>query len=102
MALSHAITIGNEYADDADGQGNEPKESSTSVAATTAAISWTRSESTSSCRSDWRIPEGNEDGREMDSSYASARMEILDLERKRIVWLQGLVGEVQWLVESHP
>ena len=38
----------------------------------------------------------------MDSSYASARMEILDLERKRIVRLQGLVGEVQWLVESHP
>ena len=33
---------------------------------------------------------------------ASARMEILDLERKRIVRLQGLVGEVQWLVEPHP
>ena len=38
----------------------------------------------------------------MDSSYASSRMEILNLERKRIVRVQGLVGEVQWLVESHP
>ena len=36
------------------------------------------------------------------SSYASARMEILDFERKRTVRFQGLVGEVQWLVESYP
>ena len=60
------IAVGNEYADDADGEGNESKESSTAVAATTAATSWARSKSTSGCRaargSDWRISEGNEDG----------------------------------------
>ena len=82
------------------------KESSTAVAATTAPTSWARSKPTSSCRaarrSDWSISERNEDGWEMISSWASARMEILDFERKRTVRFQGLVGEVQWLVESYP
>ena len=38
----------------------------------------------------------------MDEKCARARMEILDLEGKRIVRFQGLVGKVQWLVELHP
>ena len=71
--------------------------------ATTAATSWTRSKSTSSCRaargSDWRISERNEDGREMDSSYASARMEILRTSRGKELsgfrdWLEKFSG---WL-----
>ena len=91
LCSSSWIAVGNEYADDANGEGNESKESLTAVAATTAATSWARSKLTSSCRaargSDWSISERNEDGWEMDSSYASARMEILDFERKRTVRL---------------
>ena len=37
-------------------------------------------------------------GREVDSSYASARMEVLDLKREGAVRLQGVVGKFSGLL----